>query len=96
MGSSSFKFYYLGLDIYKLVFNSQITGSGTSPSLTPPPFDNVADVDFATSALVYNDRIWAGITFDHLLKPKTSFYGEDATIPLKVNFYGGIQVVKKT
>ena len=25
----NFKFYYLGLDIGKLVFNSQITGSGT-------------------------------------------------------------------
>jgi type IX secretion system PorP/SprF family membrane protein len=92
----NFKFYYLGLDIAKLVFNSQITGSGTSPSVTPPPFDNIADVDFATSALVYNDRIWAGFTLDHLLVPKTSFYGDDATIPVKVNLFGGVQVLKKT
>ena len=92
----NFKFYYLGLDIGKLVFNSQITGSGTSPSVTPPPFDNVADVDFATSALVYNERTWAGFTLDHLLKPKTSFYGNDATVPVKFNFYGGAQILKKT
>ena len=94
----NFKFYYLGLDIYKLIFNSQITGSGTSPSVTPPPFDNVADVDFATSALVYNDRIWAGLTLDHLLVPKTSFYGDEgnATVPFKFNFYGGLQVLRKT
>lgn len=92
----NFKFYYLGLDIAKLVFNSQITGSGTTPSITPPPFDNVADVDFATSALVYNDRIWAGITFDHLLVPKTSFYGDDANVPIKMNMYGGMQILKKT
>ena len=92
----NFKFYYLGLDISKLVFNSQITGSGTSPSVTPPPFDNVADVDFATSALVYNERIWAGFTLDHLLTPKTSFYGDDATVPVKLNFYGGTQILKKT
>jgi type IX secretion system PorP/SprF family membrane protein len=92
----NFKFYYLGLDIYKLVFNSQITGSGTSPSVTPPPFDNVADVDFATSALAYNDRIWAGFTLDHLLKPKTSFYGNDATVPVKFNVFGGVQVLRKT
>ena len=91
-----FKFYYLGLDIGKLVFNSQITGSGTSPAVTPPPFDNVADVDFATSALAYNERTWAGITLDHLLKPKTSFYGDDATVPVKVNFYGGTQILKQT
>ena len=92
----NFKFYYLGLDIYKLIFNSQITGSGTTPSINPPPFDNVADVDFATSALVYNERIWAGITLDHLLVPKTSFYGDDASVPVKLNLFGGIQVLKKT
>jgi type IX secretion system PorP/SprF family membrane protein len=92
----NFKFYYQGLDIYKLVFNSQITGSGTSPSVTPPPFDNVADVDFATSALIYNERIWGGFTLDHLLTPKTSFYGNDATVPVKFNLYGGVQVLKKT
>lgn len=91
-----FKFYYLGLDIYKLIFNSQLTGSGTSPSVYPPPFDNVADVDFATSALVYNDRIWAGFTLDHLLIPKTSFYGDDANVPIKFNLFGGIQLIKKT
>ena len=92
----NFKFYYLGLDIGKLVFNSQITGSGTTPSVTPPPFDNVADVDFATSALVYNERVWAGFTLDHLLTPKTSFYGDDATVPVKFNFYGGAQILKQT
>lgn len=92
----NFKFYYLGLDIYKLIFNSQITGSGTSPSVTPPPFDNVADVDFATSALAYNDRYWGGFTLDHLLSPKTSFYGNDATVPIKLNIFGGAQIIRKT
>lgn len=94
----NFKFYYLGLDIYKLVFNSQITGTGTTPSVTPPPFDNVADVDFATSAMVYNDRIWGGFTLDHLLVPKTSFYGDDgdANVPVKLNMFGGVQILKKT
>ena len=92
----NFKFYYLGLDIAKLVFNSQITGSGTTPPITPPPFDNVADVDFATSAMVYNDRIWGGFTLDHLLVPKTSFYGDDATAPIKLNLFGGMQILKQT
>ena len=92
----TFKFYYLGLNISKLVFSSQMTGSGTVPSVYPPPFDNVADVDFATSALVYNDRIWAGITLDHLLAPKQSFYGENANLPVKVNLFGGVQMLRRT
>ncbi|MDX9812281.1 MAG: type IX secretion system membrane protein PorP/SprF [Bacteroidales bacterium] len=92
----NFKFSYLGLNIYKLVFNSQMTGSGTVPSVYPPPFDNVADVDFATSAIVYNDRFWGGFTLDHLLKPKQSFYGEEATLPVKVNIFGGLQIMRHT
>jgi len=92
----NFKFYYLGLDIYKLVWSSQLTGSGVTPSVSPPPFDNVADIDFSFSTLAYNDRIWAGFTLDHLLVPKTSFYGDDANVPIKFNLYGGMQIVKKT
>ncbi len=92
----NFKFRYLGLNIYKLVFASQMTGSGTVPSVYPPPFDNVADVDFATSALVYNDRIWAGFTLDHLLNPKQSFYGEDSNLPIKLNVFGGLQLLRNT
>lgn len=92
----NFKFYYLGLNIYKLVFNSQITGSGTTPPITPPPFDKVADVDFATSALVYNDQIWGGFTLDHLLTPKQSFYGDASKLPVKFNLYGGVRIIGKT
>lgn len=73
-----------------------MTGSGTGPSVYPPPFENVADIDFATSALVYNDRIWAGFTLDHLLRPKQSFYGDDANLPVKINVFGGLQVLRKT
>ncbi|HLN54898.1 MAG TPA: PorP/SprF family type IX secretion system membrane protein [Bacteroidales bacterium] len=89
----NFKFYYQGLDIYKLIFNSQITGSGVTQQVYPPPFDNVADVDFATSALLYDDRSWAGFTVDHLLKPRTSFYGNEDFIPVKINLYGGTQII---
>lgn len=92
----NFKFSYLGLNIAKLIFNSQMTGSGVTPSISPPAFDNVADVDFATSALVYNERIWGGFTLDHLLSPKISFYGDEGTTPIKFNLFGGMQVLKKT
>jgi type IX secretion system PorP/SprF family membrane protein len=92
----NFKFYYLGLNIAKLVFNSQITGSGTTPSITPPPFNKVADVDFASSVLVYNGSTWAGITLDHLLTPKQSFYGDDSKLPVKMNIYGGVRLIGQT
>jgi len=92
----NFKFYYLGLDIGRLIWASMISGTGTTPSITPPPFDNVADVDFASSVMAYNDRIWGGITLDHLLVPKTTFYGDDASVPIKMNIFGGMQIIKHT
>ena len=90
------KFHYVGLDIAKLIFNSQINGSGVTPQVTPPPFDNASDIDFATSALVYNDRIWAGFTLDHLLTPKVSLYGSPSTLPVKFNAFGGVQIMRQT
>jgi type IX secretion system PorP/SprF family membrane protein len=55
----------------------------------------VADVDFASSLLVYNDKIWAGFTLDHLLKPDQSLYGEDTFLPTKFNLYGGVQLLRR-
>ncbi|HVN58607.1 MAG TPA: PorP/SprF family type IX secretion system membrane protein [Bacteroidales bacterium] len=92
-----FKFYYLGLNIYKLIFNSQITGSGTTPPINPPPVDKVADVDFEASTLVYNDQIWGGFTLDHLLTPRQSFYLNDyAKLPIRFDLYGGVRLIGKS
>lgn len=92
----NFKFTYLGLNYGKLIWNSMITAGGTTPSITPPPFESVADVDFATSALFYNDRIWAGFTVDHLLQPRQSFYGDwETKVPIKLNAFGGYQITRR-
>jgi type IX secretion system PorP/SprF family membrane protein len=77
------------------LWSSQITTGGTLPSTTVPPFDNLADIDFSTSGLVYNDKIWAGFTVDHLLEPKTSLWGDDTTVPIKLDFYGGFQIISR-
>ena len=92
----NFKFTYLGLNWGKLVWNHMITATGTTPSVTPPPFESVADVDFAFSALAYSDRIWGGFNLDHLLKPKVSFYGSwDTYTPMKINVFGGVQIARR-
>ena len=91
----NFKFTYLGLNYGKLIWNHMITTGGTTPSVTPPPFESVADVDFATSALAFNDRIWAGFTLDHLLAPRQSFYGDwDTKVPIKLSLFGGYQIAR--
>ncbi len=91
----NFKFTYLGLDINSLIWASQITTGGTLPSTEPPPFDNVADVDFTASGLIYSDKIWAGFSVDHLLRPRTSFWGNSTSVPIKVDFFGGFQIISR-
>lgn len=92
----NFKFTYIGLDIQRLVWASQISSGGTLPSTEPSPFDNVADVDFTASGLVYNNKIWAGFSFDHLLRPRTSLWGESTSVPLKLDVFGGFQIVSRS
>lgn len=92
----NFKFAHIGLNYGKLIWNSQITAGGITPSVNVPPFESVSDVDFAASALFFSDRIWAGFTVDHLLKPKVSLYGDtDTRIPVKVNVFGGYQITRR-
>lgn len=91
----NFKFTYLGLDLSRLVWSSQITTGGTLPPITPPPFNNVADIDFTFSALAYNEKIWGGFTIDHLLRPKTSFWGNTAHVPMKLDLFGGFQIISR-
>lgn len=91
----NFKFTYVGLDINRLIWASQISTGGTLPSTEPPPFDNIADVDFTASGLIYNEKIWAGFSVDHLLRPKTSLWGNNTTIPMKLDVFGGFQIISR-
>ena len=90
-------FYYTqrGLDFWRLVFNDQLSPSGTTPTIEQPPFENVKDIDVGTSVLGYTDRLWLGVTVDHLLRPNQSLYGELSRVPVKVSVFGGAQIIKK-
>jgi type IX secretion system PorP/SprF family membrane protein len=92
-----FLYTQTGLDFDKLLWNDQISPGGTtSTTQQPPGVETKGDVDFSTSALIYSDKIWAGIAVDHLLSPKTSLYGNDTiTVPLKISVFGGTQVIRK-
>ncbi len=90
----SLKTRILGIDIHKLLFNSQV---GTLiPPITPPVFDNKIAMDFSFSTLVHNDRFWGGFTMDHLLRPEQSFYNDGSRLPIKYNLILGGQIYRKT
>jgi type IX secretion system PorP/SprF family membrane protein len=92
---ASFQYVRWGLDFNRLIFNDQLSPGGSTPQTELPPFDNVPDIDFSSSVLVYNSRIWFGTTVDHLLKPNQSLYGEESIVPMKISVYGGAQIIRK-
>jgi len=54
------------------------------------------DVDLALSTLIYSQRIWGGITVDHILMPNVSLYADKHRVPIKVSVFGGIELVRKS
>jgi type IX secretion system PorP/SprF family membrane protein len=36
------------------------------------------------------------VYLDHLLTPKQSFFGDNALLPIKLNVFGGVQIMRKT
>jgi type IX secretion system PorP/SprF family membrane protein len=90
-------FYYVqqGLNFSRLIFGDQLTtwGNDLPPSVQRPGKGVVRDIDVSTSVLAYSDNIWVGATWDHMLKPERSFYGEDARTPYKFSLFGGMRIV---
>lgn len=91
-----FYFTQTGLDFDKLIWNDQILPGGTGQSsIELPPLESKADIDFATSVLVYSEKHWIGMTVDHLLKPRNSLYESDQFVPMKYSVFGGTQVIRR-
>ncbi len=87
-------FYVLqsSIDFSKLTFGDQLSSDSPS-SIVPPGNSSTSDIDVATSVLAYSDNIWIGFSWDHMLKPTTSFYNDQSRVPYKFSLYGGIRKV---
>jgi len=84
----------MGLDYYKLTWNTDLVGSGAS-GIEHPGEEVKADLDFSTSALVYSERYWFGFGVDHLLTPDYGLWNYEAEWPMKFTVFGGAQVIKR-
>lgn len=90
-----FLYTQTGLDFDKLIWNDQISPSGTTPTIEQPTLNAKADVDFSSSLLAYSEKHWVGFTVDHMLKPKNSLYDTETFVPLKVSVFGGTQIIRR-
>jgi type IX secretion system PorP/SprF family membrane protein len=84
-----------GLAWDKLNFIDEVMYNGGS-TVQPEPLPRTRDVDLSISTLVYTQRVWAGVTVDHLLKPNVSLYAEKSQVPVKISVFGGIELVRKS
>jgi type IX secretion system PorP/SprF family membrane protein len=96
-----FNYTERGIDFERLLWNDQISASGNSPvSAELVPMEKVGDIDFSASVLTYSGRFWLGASMDHLLKPNQSLYfyeeedGNNAKVPVKYTFFGGVKFMR--
>lgn len=78
------------VDFSKLVFTDQLnSGTNTIEALEAP---RVNKLDFAASAIFFNNKIWFGSTLKHLTSPNISFVGDDMKLSRYVTFYAGSKI----
>jgi type IX secretion system PorP/SprF family membrane protein len=85
------------IDKNKLLSTDQIQFSGGSS--TPPTVDpdllnlrNVNYFDFAFGSVLYNPKMWVGVTVNHLNKPNTSFIQSEYRLPMKITAHAGFKI----
>jgi type IX secretion system PorP/SprF family membrane protein len=91
-----FSYRETGVAWDKLRFLDEISPDNTEPPTRNYDLPNARDVDLALSLLVYSQRIWSGVTVDHLLMPNVSLYADKHRVPIKTSFYGGVELARKS
>ena len=86
----SFAYNQSSLQNARAIFPDQISITGTDPQTLEQPTDPYYYFDAGSSVVLYNRRMWFGLSVDHLLRPNTSFSRLDARIPMQWSQFGGI------
>lgn len=91
-----FSYRETGVAWDKLVFIDEIAHDYPDPTIGPESLRSTRDVDLALSLLVYSNRVWGGVTVDHLLMPNVSLYADKSRIPIKTSIFGGVELARKS
>lgn len=84
------------VDFNKLVFGDQLTfdtdGSASSDDPVLSSIENTNYFDFGAGMIAYNRKFWIGFSTLHLNRPNRSLVDEEAVIPVKLSFHGGMRI----
>jgi len=87
---------FRNIDFNKLVFGDQLAFDTDSNAPTDDPiYSNIGSstyFDFGAGILAYNRKFWLGFSAAHLNRPNRSLLGEEAQIPIKTTFHGGVRI----
>lgn len=87
---------FRNVDFNKLIFGDQLAFDvdGNVPS-DDPVLNNLNSTtffDFGGGMLMYNRTFWLGFSAAHLNRPNRSLLEEEAQIPIKTSFHGGVRI----
>lgn len=82
------------IDYSKAIWIDQVYDPSSGTTFQTPSKSNDLGVDASTSAILYSENVWLGLTVDHLLQPNLSLWGEDDRSPLKTTLYGGVTLYR--
>jgi len=87
------------IDFYKLRFSDQISPSQgfILPTAESGWSDSRITPEVSAGVVYYSNRIWAGVTLNHLTQPKQKFVpvgstGPETRLPMKISAFGGLKL----
>ncbi len=92
-----FKYSKRGIDFYELTFADQLKSidNPATTTIETPPEEGIGYFDAVASILVFAKNYWGGVTVDHLFTPNQTFFGEEATVEMLIQAYGGYKIYLK-
>lgn len=87
---------FRNIDFNKLIFGDQLAfdSDGNVPSDDPilSSLESSRYFDFGGGFLAYSRTFWMGFSAQHLNRPNRSLLDEEAQIPIKLTFHGGVRI----
>ncbi len=88
---TKFSYTLRNYDQSKLRFNDQIiTGSASTIEAIG---EGISYVDISAGGILYSEKFWGGVAFDHLNQPNQSLLNQETKLPIKFSFHGGYKFI---
>jgi type IX secretion system PorP/SprF family membrane protein len=92
----NFGYAFRSIDLNRLIFGDQLQfdSDGNVPTDDQALFNlgNTQYFDFNSGVLAYNKNFWFGFSASHLNTPNRSLINQEAEVPLKTSFHGGVRI----